>query len=428
LGLLERIRSALGGWPEEMPRLYPGLSADDFYCFFSEPEARSARVFHRTMVLPLVPAGDRDERSYAVGYATQQYLIRNLQMLPTWSVAGPDDTPDLPRERHEHYAATALPVRRHSVIGGRAWLEGSQTFRFAGEIYQRHGAGRLTCSTQADSFRGLLRDVGRRVCELLEQPVPPVLETPWAAAVPERVEELLSYGDIVSRTLRGQDMSGPALALLDRAPRISLAARCVHPDHPRALEALLEAYRVDDHSAQICFELFCLIWKRDTHEVTAQWPRRAIEIAPEHGKAHMVMPHAMPRRYEEDRLRHSELGYLLLPGNTFAVSNYANNLVRAGRDPSVLVRLYHEGLAHDPENARNYGPLIDYYASTRQYARALELAERLAALYGPGMSDRTRYCLEQSPVTKELLRSGRYDPLAELRSWLEDLRRQASQT
>ncbi len=115
----------------------------------------------------------------------------------------------------------------------------------------------------------------------------------------------------------------------------------------------------------------------------------------------------------------------MLPGNSFAISNYINNLSRRGAGPERLLELAEEGIAVDPHDPWNYHQMIDLFSEMKEYGLALEVAERLQQLFEPVMDERTLYCLKQAPVTARQMERGEYDPVAETRRLISRLRRKA---
>src|SRR5262249_30979531 len=142
---------------------------------------------------------------------------------------------------------------------------------------------------------------------------------------------LLRLGELNRRIDRKakKEKGRAAQEVLARDPNFPLAAWEVDSELPEARAVYLEALRRDPYNAQLCFETFCAVWRSQRPQPEAlQFCRKAIELSPGHGKAHMCAPHAAPP--EANMLRHSELGYRLLPGNSFAINNYILNLRRRG--------------------------------------------------------------------------------------------------
>ena len=117
------------------------------------------------------------------------------------------------------------------------------------------------------------------------------------------------------------------------------------------------------------------------------------------------------------------MGYRLLPGNSFAVNNYTLALNRANAPAAKRIELAEEGIAADPCDPGSYQRLIELYTSIGDYRTALATAERLQKLYEPKMNERALYCLRQNPQRAKLIDSGQFDPAADNRRRIEDLRR-----
>jgi hypothetical protein len=191
---------------------------------------------------------------------------------------------------------------------------------------------------------------------------------------------------------------------------------------PGAREKYFTGLKRDPYNAQLCFMTFCAIWTSNGPQPEAlQFCRKAIELSPGHGKAHMCAPHAAQR--PDEMLRHSELGYRLLPGNSFAVNNYTIALARANAPAEKRIELAEEGIAADPCDPGSYLRLIELCCDLGDYQTALATAERLQKLYEPEMNERALYCLRQNPQMAQLIDSGEYDPAAENRRLIEELRR-----
>jgi hypothetical protein len=167
---------------------------------------------------------------------------------------------------------------------------------------------------------------------------------------------------------------------------------------------------------------FCAIWTSKGPQPKAlQFCRKAIELSPGHGKAHMCAPHAAQQPV--DMLRHSELGYRLLPGNSFAVNNYTIALTDANAPAAKRIELAEEGIEADPRDPGNYLRLIELCTDLGEYRAALETAERLQKLFEPEMDERALYCLRQNPRIAQLIDSGQYDPVADNHRRIAELRK-----
>jgi hypothetical protein len=167
--------------------------------------------------------------------------------------------------------------------------------------------------------------------------------------------------------------------------------------------------------------LFLAYWEsRGPQPEAMQFCRRAIELSPGHGKAHMCAPHAADPSV--NMILHSDLGYRLLPGNTFAINNYILNLMEQNAPAEQIMTLAEEGIRTDPHDPSNYNRMIEVCVELKDFRRALSVAERLQKHFEPKMHPRTLECLMQNPIRAEKLRSGEYDPAAENRQQIAQLR------
>lgn len=191
-------------------------------------------------------------------------------------------------------------------------------------------------------------------------------------------------------------------------PTFALPAHALS-ETPEDLDLWLLAYEADSHDAQLCFGIFCEVWDaRGPQPEALQFLRRALELSPGHGKSHMTFPHAA----KNPKLlgHHSRLEFLLLPGSSFAATNYALWLAR--HDPKSPRReaVIRDGIERDPRDPGGYYPLIDLLEKQGRISEASATVKDLMRLFEPIFDPRARYCLEQNPIQKQQLESGQYDP------------------
>jgi DNA-binding SARP family transcriptional activator len=120
-------------------------------------------------------------------------------------------------------------------------------------------------------------------------------------------------------------------------------------------------------------------------------------------------------------LHHSHLGYWLLPGNSFAITNFILRKSDEGGPADELIPLAREGIACDPRDPSNHELLIGLYLDRQDYTQALAACEQLQKLYEP-MDERTLYCLKQNPKRARQIEAGVYDPAARNRERMRDIR------
>jgi hypothetical protein len=272
-------------------------------------------------------------------------------------------------------------------------------------------------------FQTFLRKCSAAVAGLLNGDVDDGIARMWAAAQPLGPKSLVRLGKIQIEFERRQtaERGRAARTLLADDPDFVTAMWCIDEELPGARQHFLDGLKRDPFNAQLCFTTFCAVWTSTGPQPEAfQFCRKAIELSPGHGKAHMCAPHAA--RDPVALLRHSELGYLLLPGNSFAVNNYTLALTRANAPAERRIELAVEGIRTDPCDPSNYLRLIELSTGAGDHATALRTAEQLQKLYEPKMNERALYCLRQNPARAKLIDSGRYDPAAENRKRIAQLR------
>jgi hypothetical protein len=346
-------------------------------------------------------------------------LIRDLMLVRDLSVRGPEDTP-----RFDYESATAVHASEdrdtHWVVGAVRASGGG----FAADLrLLRPGQSQpAKIRVQQADFMNLAAQCAIEIAGAVGATVSPETIQMWRYGRPNSVEQIVRIGQLVLSDRESPQTSMAALALYQENPALSIAMDFVDSDYVPARRALLlESFHNDPYYAQTCFSLFIAIWDSTGPQPHAvQFLRRAIELSPGHGKAHMCAPHAASSGV--NMLPHSDLGYRLLPKNTFAINNYILYLQLHGRPISQIIPLAYAGIEADPQDPGNYDRLMEMLAEAGDFQNALQVALALQKYYEPVMNPRTRYCLEQNPKMRELLRSGRFDPVDALRrkiGWLQ---------
>lgn len=407
-------------WPAEVPRLYPKLDSRALSAFLTEAESARVRSLKRVRVLPLFSeSGSVRERAFGMGLS--RLLTRDLMLVRDLSVRGPED---IPLASYEEVNADPSHLMEEALVTGRVKL-GSKGFRVDLELWSRQGEG-MVRTVAAAGFEDFLRGVSTVVAQALGGTLSPEVLRAWHFGRPANPGNLIRYGELcLSRPCPTDDV----LALRAGDPGFVLPVSLLEDDAPERRAHLLRAWEADPYDAQLHFLLFCSTWSGEGEQPEAmQFIRRALELSPGLGKAHMCAPHAASPRV--DMQRHAELGYALLPGNSFAISNYINALLRSGAEHSVerVLGLSREIIAMDPKSPEGYLQAIHVLRNARRPREALAFAEELKVLYGPPMDPRTRYCLEQNPQVRDALSSGTLDPVKELAGLIATLRRDARDT
>ena len=396
-------------WPAGVPRLYPNLTDEELSRFLTEEQYLDALAFPRVLILPFGSA-NRSVREQLVGMGLSRLLIRDLMLVRNVSIRGPEDTPNdfpddpevFPDEEDEDVIITGqMEMADGGRFSARLWVH--QVNRPAIEI----------AVPQAD-LADLVEICRRELVRALKGEINPRVEQRWETGRPSSFELLQDFGQLC---LAKDDalQSEHALSLWKREPEFVLPLHLVG-----VREHLLRGMEFDPNDAQLFFLLFLAFWESAGPQPEAvQFLRRAILLSPGHGKAHMCAPHAADPQV--DMLKHSELGYRLLPGNPFAINNYVIYLQNAGKTED-LKQLAHEGIETDPYDHGSYDRLIEIYEAEGDYEKALRYARKLQELYGPPMHPRTRVCLQQNPKRAADLEAG-WDPADDLKRTIRRIHR-----
>lgn len=217
-----------------------------------------------------------------------------------------------------------------------------------------------------------------------------------------------------------------------------LQAGSVHPDAVSgvdregaqskvARQAAALANELEPDNAPLAFHAFCANCNFNSLPVGPRFEemlRRGLTTTPGHGKSHMVLPHILARIPANVPyiLAHSEAGYRLLQGNSFAQANYSMYLSLFAPQDKRVIELAMEAIKADPENSYGYQIAIDFYLARQLPDRALQYAEILLALCTHPVSDRTWYCFRQAPSVAKLIDAGQFDPQQFARSLIAQCR------
>jgi hypothetical protein len=407
-------------WPRNLPRLYPGLDDLQLAQFLSDDQYARIKAFRTVYVLPFA-SEKQDEVQTAFGYGLSRLMIRNLMLLRDISIRGPEDTPQVTFE----YAPQLMKDDTRSC-----YVRGIAHFDESGFQLRVHvhapAQPEKSVTVRSPGFRPFLRDCSMTLSRLLASTEPPDSKA-WDVGQPRDKESLVRCGEISADYDREDTVERHEAAqiALRADPEFVVPAWDLDSEQPGTTEMMLESLKHDPCNAQLYFLAFIAVWNAQGAQPEAlQFCRRALELSPGHGKAHMCAGHtALP---EADMLKHYDLGYVLLPGNSFAVNNLIIYLDKHGAAPERLIGLAAEGVENDSEDPGNYERLIEIAMELTRYDTALETAERLQELYEPIMNQRALYCLRQNPEVARLLDAGAYDPAALNRDRIAKLRAMVS--
>ena len=354
----------------------------------------SKQEFDKTSSFPIVrvypPCSTQDdEELVAFAFALSRILIRNLMLLPDLSIQGPEDTPLIPYDE--------LSECDDLIKEGCFSLTGRSDFRngFIAEFKIISPSGELSkTDVKSDNFHFFIIDCCEKLAEKFGSSIGIHLKNKWKRGQPKNLSSMTHYGKILlQKESDGPYGNSPSLdrtisKLFESDSKFVLPLHQMSENNTDKRRLFLKGIESDPFDAQLYFLIFCEIWKSEGVQPSAfQFIRRAIELSPGHGKAHMCAPHAAPTNTK--MLRHSELGYKLLPGNSFAVSNHINYLEFMGGNTDALIRLALEGIQNDPYDPSNYHQIIEFNSNSKNYSKALEYALRLQELLEPPIHERT---------------------------------------
>jgi tetratricopeptide (TPR) repeat protein len=413
-GLFGRLLGNLAG---SSPKLYPGLDPLRLERFLTHEKYLHIQMFDNVYILPFVSRRS-EPKQIRFGTGLARFMIRNLMLLRDVSIHGPEDTPESPNESIRE-RTDAQPHSSH--ITGVADF-GAEGYSLRAELH-RAGRSATSATVRQRDFKKFLLECSRTLAELLGSELDDGILEAWEVGQPRDAQSLVELGKIRVDLADSARRDAAIRRLLEADPDFIVPLWDLDcDDRPAARKRCLEGLERDPHNAQLCFTTFILFWSSKGPQPEAlQFCRKAIELSPGHGKAHMCAPHAAQRPVE--MLRHSELGYRLLPGNSFAMNNYSTALMRAKAPAERRIALAEEAIAADPNDPGSYMRLIGICDELGDYRTALNAAKRLQKLFEPVVNERALYCLRQNPEQARRLDSGEYDPVAETRNLIQLLRK-----
>lgn len=418
--IFSKLKSTISPPPAvSIPRLYPDIDDPKFALFRTPAQSEEVKKYPMVMVLPFTddPSG-RDDKLFGAGFA--RLLIRNLMLVRRISVKGPEDTPDAGIDDLRPHLDS---FKQFIVIGGKIVL--GNGFIQADITLLAPGGQSVTRSVRAANGRELLWQCSEQIAKTVRGEVDDSIREMWKYGQPTTNYEqnVMRLGFVrMAHDRKNPEQTHQAVALLNQAPTMSVCCSYIDDDvSPHALRLYLRSFEYDPYDPQLCFGLFCATWQSTGHEpFSLQYIRRGLELCPAHGKLNMCAPHTAHPAVSKKMLHHSELGYRLLPGNSFAINNYLINLQECGAPTTVYFDLANEGLKSDPHDPGCCEQLLTIFQERNEHAAALKIAIKLEAMYRT-MHPRTRYCIQQNPQRARMVAEG-YDFAANMRQTIRELR------
>lgn len=404
-------------WPPHLPRLYPQLNAAQISQFLDYAEYQRLCNVPLITILPFASHNSRTEDMH-LGLGLSKLMIRDLMLVRNLSTRGPEDSPE---SLLESVALLREEKDRTIFVSGEAFTANG-TYRVELQFFAPARKDPYAAVVHESDFATFQLRLAETIARTCLGEVTDATRQMWRFGRPSSAAAVARLGAICADENRREASRGRlAWELYQREPNFVVALNELDDELPNIKPVYLEGLRRDPYNAQLCFLLFLAYWEsRGPQPEAVQFCRRAIELAPGHGKAHMCAPHAADKSV--NMLLHSDLGYRLLPGNTFAINNYILNLMESNAPPEQIMVLAEEGIRTDPNDPGNYDRMIEVFIDLKDYARALSIAERLQKLFEPQMNERTLECLMQNPKRAEKIRSGQYHAAEELRGLIQQLR------
>ena len=407
-----------------LPRLYPNIDSVEFPLFRSTAESEKIKKFPLLMVLPFTDAA-ANEKELLFGTGFARLLIRNLMLAKNISVTGPEDTHKVGLEELKQH----LPRLNNKkiLIGGGVEL-GNQKVTVHLKLMTPTGKEVAKTVTSPDG-RTALRQCSEVVCKVMRSEVDDKIRKMWGFGQPvddfeENVCRLAALQLAYDSNPEDPETAHQAYDLLQRAPGMGSACAYIDSDvMPNAKQICYETLQKDPYDAQLCFTLFLSHWEStgNYEPYAVQFIRKGLELSPAHGKMNMCAPHAVDSSVRLKMLHHSELGYLLLPGNSFAINNYLSNLSATNAPFESYMKLADEAMDADPHDPGTLERIFYLLRDKKDYQSALSVGMLLEELYRE-MHSRTLYCIKQNPQRSKMVEEG-FDFAGDMRGQIEELQK-----
>jgi hypothetical protein len=177
-------------WPADIPRLFPDLGVTELCTFLPDEDYRRLKRTRPVLVLPLTSARSSEQDRY-FGMALSRILIRDLMVVPSLSVRGPEDTRPVPLEDwHEDDKY----LKRHVALGGEAHIlpEG-----FIAELTARHpDGGEDRQRVQGSDLQRFIAACAAAAAGLLDQQASGATSKKWGVGRPRLLSEFLQFGQL----------------------------------------------------------------------------------------------------------------------------------------------------------------------------------------------------------------------------------------
>lgn len=393
----------------KLPELYPGRPDEALGQPMPAAELALLGALPRLSVRVLAtPEGDAELADAA--HALTRLAMRELALCPSLASCAVRDTPDEPCPE----PADALPMGTPNahVLGGTLARADSA---LCATLRLMSGDGRLRERTvRCDDGKALVRELCLSCVEGLGGPS---TAHTLRFAMPATLPALARIGaELRQREARDRHEHDDAiLDLLDALPDAGVAA--LDLSHHQ-LERRLAALAAEPDDAELAATMYAALRAEGIEGRPAwQFLRRALELAPSSGLAHLEWAHAAPAPAQ--MLGHARLARWLAPWSSFATSSYLAWRARYAPDRAEALTIATAAIAAWPPDPQPYGHLLRAQAQSGDGARALETAHVLMGLLRP-LQLRTRACFEHTPERRGALAAG-WNPADELERTIAEL-------
>lgn len=272
------------GEPAGDPTLYPDLDPLQLERFLTDLDYGHIKSFDNVYILPFARRNS-EPAQMGFGFGLSRLMIRNLMLLRDVSIHGPEDTSNVPYEAIRD-VVRAQPRSCH--------VTGVADFGTDGYSLQveAHRPGRVVNRTRVGhkNFRVFLRICSTAVTGLLGSQVDDHIVQGWNTAQPRDAKSLVQLGRIHFDFKRQQtaERGRAAQQLFNLDPDFAVPLWDIDEELPAARQKYFTGLKRDPYNAQLCFLAFLTVWTSKGPQPEAlQFCRRAIELSPGHGKAHM---------------------------------------------------------------------------------------------------------------------------------------------
>jgi len=231
-------------WPTNLPILYPDVDVAELCAFLSDQEYQRIKQLPLVAIFPLF-ASDGESKTKAFGAGLAHLIIRDLMLVRSLSVRGPEDTPNVPRDEGQE-TSLSKSLANTICIGGE--FSTQRGFRLECDLW-KNGSKVDQLNVSDVDFHSFLQKCAETLAVAVGGEVTPELRQQWSVSRPLTPSSLVQLGQI--RLAFDGDESDEKNRLVKKAisKDAEFALLYCEIDGEDSLKAKLKAYKLDPYDA-----------------------------------------------------------------------------------------------------------------------------------------------------------------------------------